>query len=57
MMAREDNSQKQVACKIVNFVRKRPPGVLSRNMLIKEVKILMKLNHVRTLLSLACKTF
>ena len=42
-MAKEDATQNQLACKVVDLSDKKGQG---REMLIKEVRILMDLNHV-----------
>ncbi|KAF8431504.1 kinase-like domain-containing protein [Terfezia claveryi] len=42
LMAREDATQNQLACKVVDLSDKKGQG---RQMLIKEVRILMELNH------------
>ena len=42
-MAKERKTQKQVACKVIDLRKKSAV----KAMLIKEVKILMNLNHVR----------
>lgn len=48
LLAREDATQQQVACKVVNLRSKKMKA--PQEVLIKEVKILMNLNHVNKLL-------
>lgn len=47
LLATEDATQQQVACKVVNLRSKKMKS--PQEMLIKEVKILMNLNHVSKL--------
>lgn len=51
LLAREDATEQQVACKVVNLRSKKMKS--PHEMLTKEVKILMNLNHVSKLLYLA----
>lgn len=46
LMAMENATHKQVACKAMDLLSKKIRGPQSRGMLLKEVKILLKLSHV-----------